>query len=594
MPSDTAATLLSRAREFYRKVCDVYRASNYDKEYSLNELWGSSNMEAMLAILQGSATAVDAIHAVQRTQLFSVNSSDAVRVRAVDWLLEDQKKRGLDLFKLPEEVQESVFSCPSNNVLANGRRLTADFLRTVSIANEIGRRCALPTGARIIELGGGCGHLARTLRLTRGTKTHVIVDLPESLCFSYMFLRLNFPEAKALYVTEPADLDGRDLDDLSFVFVPTKFADLMAGRPFDLFVNTASLGEMSNVHIRYWMNFVQQRLNVRHLYCLNRYLNTIILGKHDWRLDENECSVLYDAGWTILDWELEPPFTRCPYSDTLIARYLQVVAERHPAPDRSRLLLAEVMEQDWVRLESSHPPEMTYRDNILVNDTAMTGTLFKLWESIRLNPTAAAVELMLKHLDTLMHRSDRQFEETFFYEKRLRELCEAEGTPFPEWVRQRQQTRLANTSPLLVQEDYNGFNIVSCAGKFYGISQEIGPVNIQKLSVDGIDNLRRSRQWIVGRSIFEVKQSIDAWPASPRLVQEDYKGFNLVQFRGVVYALDRAWGPIDVRAIPPDLLSRCIAADSAESARCAIDSAAPTKRQEPSDRKLPSLLGDQG
>jgi len=65
------------------------------------------------------------------------------------------------------------------------------------------------------------------------------------------------------------------------------FADALVAQPFDVFLNTASLGEMRNQEIRHWMRFVQERLDVRYWYSLNRYLNVITPGLHDWRLDEN-------------------------------------------------------------------------------------------------------------------------------------------------------------------------------------------------------------------------------------------------------------------------------------------------------------------
>jgi len=106
------------------------------------------------------------------------------------------------------------------------------------------------------------------------------------------------------------------------------------------------------------MRFVQERLDVRYWYSLNRYLNVITPGLHDWRLDENECSLLFDARWPIRSWEIEPAYTRCPYVDTVSARYFEVIGERNPEePDpkvlaaRSRALVDEVSQEDWVRID---------------------------------------------------------------------------------------------------------------------------------------------------------------------------------------------------------------------------------------------------
>ena len=188
----------------------------------------------------------------------------------------DQKSRGLNVFDLNDTIQESSFSCPENNVARSGRIFTPDFLRTVNIAHEI-KKCFEfeKPRARVVELGAGCGHLARTLRLLMPDCSHVIIDIPETLSFSYMFLRLNFPNCKTLYVTEQKQLEGCLTEEFDYVFIPTKFAEGILGNKFDLFINTASLGEMRNTVIRQWMDFVQNKLRVKYLFTLNRYLNTI-------------------------------------------------------------------------------------------------------------------------------------------------------------------------------------------------------------------------------------------------------------------------------------------------------------------------------
>jgi putative sugar O-methyltransferase len=419
--------LLKSAMTCFRTVESIYKSTGYGDSYQLNLFWANQNMTDMHRILDSSVDAVEAIQAAGSTYMFSVNTPDSVKEKAVDWHLGRLSRIGIDLFSMPPLVQESEFSNSSNQIERNGRRLTPDFFRHFSAAVEINKYCL--TGQRkykIVELGAGMGDLCRLLKLFHRDCCYVIVDIAETLCFSYMFLRLNFPEANVLYVTDVSQLTGNGIEAFDFVFVPTMFSEALAGSDFDLFLNTASLGEMKNDVIRHWMNFIQTKLKVRYLFTVNRFLNTIIPSQHGWRLDENECSVLYDGNWKILNWELEPPFTRCPYVGTIAARSLEIAAERSPAnsPDerkaRGQQLMFEVMDEDWVRLEPSFPPEMTYRDNILVNDLTMSGTLFKLWESIRLDPNEVNVQLMLKYLTTLMHRQDREFEESVYYEKLLK------------------------------------------------------------------------------------------------------------------------------------------------------------------------------
>jgi putative sugar O-methyltransferase len=509
--------LFESTKNLFDRVKSIYEETGYGNSYALNAFWAHQNMQDMHAILSASADALAAIHAAQATWMFSVNTAEPIKEKAVDWHLAQLARAGNDLFNMPPFVQESHFSNPGNNVLRSRRNLTPDFCRILNIALEINKYClSSKSKFKILELGGGLGHLARLLKLFHPNASYVIIDIPETLCFSHMFLKLNFPDASALYVTDPDQLTGDVVDRFDFLFVPTLFAESLLDNKFDLFLNTASLGEMKNSVIRYWMDFIQNKLTVKYLFGLNRYLNTIIPGLHDWRLDENECSVLYDANWKIVKWEVEPPFTRCPYVDTIAARYLEIVAERSVSVStdekeaRSQKLLLDVMDEDWVRLESAFPAEMSYRDNVLVNDMTMNGTLFKLWDSIRLNANESNVILMLKYLETLMHQQDREFEETFYYKQLLDSLVmNSKRNDVLEMSKTVKAKRQSSSAPRLVEEDYRGYNIVLWGLKYYGLSMALGPLDLE-LTDDGILNeYVEVGACVVGSSADEVKELVD-------------------------------------------------------------------------------------
>jgi hypothetical protein len=436
--SETSPSVASRyddVRHFYHRVIQKYEEAEYYARLPLNFFWATKNMRDMRNIIQSAGSEVDVIHGAQRTFMFSVNVAEPQEQLAVDWLLEEQRSRGIDLFSLPGEIQESPFSYPPNNVLRGGRLLTPDFLRTVNISLGIARHVASPPkGLTVVELGGGLGHLARTLRLLGVSSSHVIIDLPETLVFSFCFLKKNFPEARLLLVDETTSPDIR-LADYDFALVPALYAERVLTEDLDLFINTASMGEMRNEVIRHWMDFVQNGLRVRYLYTLNRYLNTIIPGEHAWRLEENECSVHYDQRWDILRWEVEPPFTRCPYIDTQISRYVEIIARRVESTNleeckrKASELIDLVKQEDWCRMPAERPAVMTMRDNVLVNNMTQTGTLFKLWEALRLQPTTEASALMIRYLDTLCRYEDKEFEEMPYYEWLFLRLFEAAHEP---------------------------------------------------------------------------------------------------------------------------------------------------------------------
>lgn len=409
-----------------------YEQSDYDSKFPLTELWDAQNMKVLRNIIHRDFNLVAKIHAVQATFLFSVCTPDKdVKERVIDWYVEYLLSRAVSLKDLDPSIRESPYSNPQNGVLREGRLLTPDFLRTIIFCLEIQKYCDLPDHKfNVLEIGAGYGGLARSLKLLHPGISYVLIDIPESLYFSSAFLRLNFPGARFCYVTDPSCLN-KSISDFDFVFVPIIFAEALIGNKFTLFCNTASLGEMKNAVIRFWMDFVQNKVEVKYFFGLNRFLNTIYPPDHPehqkFRLEENCCSVSFDENWRILQWELEPAFTRCPYLETEVSRNLEIIAERLPKEvidsqengALSRRLSEKVAKQDWF-IYADADNTMKLRDNVLAPDLTMRGTLFALWESIRLYPNPVNVAMMLKYLNTLTR--GKPFEEVFYYQDLLKSL----------------------------------------------------------------------------------------------------------------------------------------------------------------------------
>lgn len=428
------------AIHYYNEVMDYHKKVNYDT--NLDTIW-SNNMTDIYKIVTSSNTPEELIDAVDQSFMYSINFppengmgkgvwtapndlAPHVRERQIDWVLKKQKDEGLDIFALPEEIQESRFIHERNKVVKNGRVLSGNFMKTLSIAHRLFKYVDKKEIKNVIELGGGCGHQARTLSLLLPGVRYTIVDLPETLMFSFTYLSLCFPDKKILFVTNPSELETRHKYDL--VFVPAVFAEGMSGDKYDLFINTASMGEMTNKTIHRWMDFIQNKVKIKYLYTLNRYLNVVNEHLAQFRRNENECSTSYDHKWKMLHWELEPIHCRCPFIDTLHSRYLEIIAHRpEEEPDVNALILEAdrlveyATSEDWYRLRGMYGDGlMQARSNVLVNDMTMTGTLFHLWESIRLDQNPKNVSVMIDYLNRIIIRYS--FEEMFYYQDLLNRL----------------------------------------------------------------------------------------------------------------------------------------------------------------------------
>jgi hypothetical protein len=491
----TQASVRTLRTVYEQLTADPRAAAFYDK-FPRNVFWAQENRRCSTEIMQNATDLQDLVRRMQKTLLFGVNTETDLKGLAVDWLIAKYKECGIDLDAMSPALEESPYSSPSISVERSGRRLSVDFLRTVSVASDIRRYIQRNgPGLSIVELGAGLGHLARTLRIMGVSRSHLILDLPESLVFSFAFLTLNFPEAKTVLATTPEEIAGINVVDYDFVFIPSCFAEYVDFTGVELFVNTASLGEMRNQSIRYWMDFVQNRMPVKHLFTQNRYLNTIDPLQHAWRCNENEASLLYDQSWTVLKWELEPVWFRCPYVVPISSRDVEIAATRESIPERraaeirSRDLLEEVKLQDWYRSWGS-AGHMSMRQNVLVTDLTMTGTLFKLWESIRLHPTAEALLVLLSYFEILIHDQTLIFEEAPYYRRLLESLAAAERRP-DLLDRATNLRRLKIDNPILLgvqlKSDTRDYNLVRLEVlntesvieiRYVAVAKSLGPIDL--------------------------------------------------------------------------------------------------------------------
>lgn len=136
----------------------------------------------------------------------------------------------------------------------------------------------------ILEIGGGFGGLAYHLKRLVPRGRFVLVDLPESLLFSAIYLMTLFPDQRNVLVTSPEAI-ARDLDQPGFTFVPNHFCHRLpdSGVRVDLAINTLSMSEMLASQVRAYCAllreclaldgvFFEQNQDNRHLGLLNAEL----------------------------------------------------------------------------------------------------------------------------------------------------------------------------------------------------------------------------------------------------------------------------------------------------------------------------------
>ena len=143
-----------------------------------------------------------------------------------------------------------------NDIIVN--RDTLDFLERLVLMDHNGvfaglRAASAEDPVRILEIGGGYGGLAFFLMKLLGKVDYTIVDLPESLAFSYLYLSTLRPAVKHRLVAtadQPIEATGAP----GFTYVANFLADrlVVGARPFDLAINTLSMNEMTPEQIDHY------------------------------------------------------------------------------------------------------------------------------------------------------------------------------------------------------------------------------------------------------------------------------------------------------------------------------------------------------
>jgi hypothetical protein len=124
-------------------------------------------------------------------------------------------------------------------------------IQNTGLLQWLDERSAQQGELRILEIGGGYGALAYWFKSVFRNCSYTIIDLPECLLYSALYLGLCLPDQRAsIGATEALPFGLR--------FVPNSMAQAL-DEPFDLVVNTLSLGEMSVPQIETYAELIAER-----------------------------------------------------------------------------------------------------------------------------------------------------------------------------------------------------------------------------------------------------------------------------------------------------------------------------------------------
>ncbi len=159
-------------------------------------------------------------------------------------------------------------------VVHQGRRLTRHVVTSAYECTVLLRWSGLTPAspAVVCDIGGGYGRLARHFTRVFPRATYVLLDLPESVALASFFLRSSMPGARIGTVRDfapDAAITPASLEGYTCVVMPWWYIENLAAASVDLFINIASMGEMSREFVEYYMAQIH-RLARGSLYWVNR------------------------------------------------------------------------------------------------------------------------------------------------------------------------------------------------------------------------------------------------------------------------------------------------------------------------------------
>ncbi len=139
-------------------------------------------------------------------------------------------------------------------------------------AGEIERLRALSERPIIVEIGAGWGGFAYQFKKTLPHCTYVIIDLPQTILFSGVYLKTLFPEAKTFIYGQNDQNNIMSFDtiaDCDFVFLPNYLTKGFQIPRIDLCVNMVSFQEMTSDQVLGYVQWVWEN-RCKTLYSHNR------------------------------------------------------------------------------------------------------------------------------------------------------------------------------------------------------------------------------------------------------------------------------------------------------------------------------------
>ena len=282
----------------------------------------------------------------------------------------------------------------------NERRFSLDTFRYLEYVRKINSKlCNIKNIQRYLELGSGNGGFVRTLKLLNPKLKITLIDLPEVLFCSRIFLQETFPDSHHVFIRSKDDLNLSEIKNADFLYLSHSLFENWSALKIkiDLFCNMRSIGEMPMRVTAKYMQILKD-VEIENIFLENRFLNPyspLYRKLLNFRKNEITGSTWMQDNWQTIDFEHEPIWTKSPY-EADHPRYLSLCMRRKInkmdfVESKYEEIIEAIKHQTWFqKYNELRPWNLAYKPISINYDT-----LEKLWEINRNNPTKKSLKLII-------------------------------------------------------------------------------------------------------------------------------------------------------------------------------------------------------
>jgi len=244
----------------------------------------------------------------------------------------------------------------------------------------------------VIEMGSGVGNLVEMIKKTKPQSKFVLVDIYESLYFSYHYLSSLFDGKVKLVQSNDELINIFDTYDIVLVpvFIFEECTNLRK-YSFDMFFNMRSFGEINNKTLDYYYDILFNKLDINYFIFHNKFLNICNKYVDRHRFLENGCFCLLNKG-KVLHFELRK------HLEGMLHEELFLILDAKKKNIYDEEFIKQASDSLWYKDFCDNPNMTSSCLNFIDEDMSMDGTFFRLWNICRSYDDEVAYDMLIKYL----------------------------------------------------------------------------------------------------------------------------------------------------------------------------------------------------